>query len=111
MHHIVASKLIAIVGAPLADRGARRADAAMFIGTAQHEVGARLADARTVEEQRHMRDGGVVPTLLETVGKGREAHLVATHTLVDAPPNGGIDQIHRGSRHDRLLLKVQVRGR
>ena len=50
VHHVVIEELIEVFRAALAECGARRANPAMLIRAAQHEVGARLADVRAVEQ-------------------------------------------------------------
>lgn len=50
VHHVVIDELIAVFRTPLAEGGAHRAKPAMLIRAAQHEIGARPADVRAVEQ-------------------------------------------------------------
>jgi hypothetical protein len=67
LHRGIVSELLAVLGAALADLCTDLTGAPVQVGAAEHEVGARLADLRTVEEQPNVGSLDVPPTMPKTV--------------------------------------------
>jgi hypothetical protein len=73
--------LFAIFGTRFADFRTQVARPGMIIGTAQHEIGARLADLRAIEQHPNMRGRGMVATHLQTM-RDKFQTQVMTHLAV-----------------------------
>jgi hypothetical protein len=84
LHHLVASgHPLAVLGTRSTHLSADRARALVEVRSAEHEIGAGLADFCAVEQEANVRRVGVLPAQFQAVTHGCEADVVASSTLID----------------------------
>ena len=96
-HRLVAvGQALAALGALFADLCAHPADASVPVGAPQHEVSARGADLRAIEQEGDVILRGMLATHAKTMDDGFDTDVVATCAVLDAFAHALVNLMRHG---------------
>jgi hypothetical protein len=107
-HHVVIAHRFARDRACTADLSARRTGRAMKCRVTRHEIGARGADLRAIEQDGDVGGVRLRPPLLEAMPRRVQARLVAGGTAVNAGLHPFTMVVARSGRHCDLTLGLRM---